>query len=231
MRDCPPSARFLNGRNSPREILDKTEPGGMLSAGGGAQRWPPNAEIIAQRTRIGERITTENITLKQRVRQLTTDNRTLGERRPELTAPRHPTPTGAGLRWFEPNTCHTSSQVRAGDAELRHRLSASERAVTETSGCRLWAIRGPDPRLAISAAGRTRWHLSWVNTKPGTRQVHAGTIWGTWCCGPGESRGPQGTDAWRTDRGGYRRCGTPLAIGARGRHEGHRRPGQPRFSS
>ena len=26
--------------------------------------------------------------------------------------------------------------------------------------------------------------------------------------------GPGVTDAWRTDRGGYRRCGTPLAIGA-----------------
>ncbi|MGO4457288.1 DUF6262 family protein [Streptomyces sp. M-16] len=56
------------------------------------------AEILAQRTRIGEllgqvrdleaewteeaiqRITTENTTLKQRVRQLTTDNRTLDER-------------------------------------------------------------------------------------------------------------------------------------------------------
>jgi hypothetical protein len=61
------------------------------------------AEIISQRTRIGElmgqvrdieaewtdqaiqRITTENTTLKQRVRQLTTDNRTLAER---LTAAR-----------------------------------------------------------------------------------------------------------------------------------------------
>ncbi|OKI50913.1 DUF6262 family protein [Streptomyces sp. MJM1172] len=57
-----------------------------------------HAEILAQRTRIGEllgqvrdleaewteeaiqRITTENTTLKQRVRQLTTDNRTLDER-------------------------------------------------------------------------------------------------------------------------------------------------------
>lgn len=57
-----------------------------------------NAEVLAQRTRIGEllgtirdlqaewteaaiqRITTENTTLKQRVRQLTTDNRTLDER-------------------------------------------------------------------------------------------------------------------------------------------------------
>ncbi len=57
-----------------------------------------HAEILAQRTRIGEllgrirdleaewtqdavqRITTENATLKQRVRQLTTDNRTLDER-------------------------------------------------------------------------------------------------------------------------------------------------------
>lgn len=57
-----------------------------------------NAEILNQRTRIGEllgqirdlesewteeaiqRITTENTTLKQRVRQLTTDNRTLEER-------------------------------------------------------------------------------------------------------------------------------------------------------
>lgn len=57
-----------------------------------------NTEILAQRTRIGEllgqirdleaewteaaiqRITTENTTLKQRVRQLTTDNRTLDER-------------------------------------------------------------------------------------------------------------------------------------------------------
>jgi chromosome segregation ATPase len=57
-----------------------------------------HAEITAQRARIGEllgqvrdleaewtqeaiaRITTENSTLKQRVRQLTTDNRTLGER-------------------------------------------------------------------------------------------------------------------------------------------------------
>ncbi|WP_148590004.1 DUF6262 family protein [Streptomyces sp. WAC01526] len=56
------------------------------------------AEILAQRTRIGEllgqigdlqakwteetiqRVTTENTTLKQRVRQLTTDNRTLDER-------------------------------------------------------------------------------------------------------------------------------------------------------
>ncbi len=57
-----------------------------------------NAEILTQRTRIGEllgqirdlqaewteesiqRITTENTTLKQRVRQLTTDNRALDER-------------------------------------------------------------------------------------------------------------------------------------------------------
>jgi chromosome segregation ATPase len=57
-----------------------------------------NAEILTQRTRIGEllgqirdlqaewteetiqQITTENTTLKQRVRQLTTDNRTLKER-------------------------------------------------------------------------------------------------------------------------------------------------------
>ncbi|MFI6505844.1 DUF6262 family protein [Nonomuraea typhae] len=57
-----------------------------------------NTEILTQRTRIGEflgqirdlqaewtegaiqRITTENTTLKQRVRQLTTDNRTLEER-------------------------------------------------------------------------------------------------------------------------------------------------------
>jgi chromosome segregation ATPase len=57
-----------------------------------------HAEIVAQRARIGEllgqvrdleaewtqeatqRITTENTTLKQRVRQLTTDNRTLDER-------------------------------------------------------------------------------------------------------------------------------------------------------
>ncbi len=57
-----------------------------------------NAEILAQRTRIGEllgqirdfeaewtedaiqRVTSENTTLKQRVRQLTTDNRTLDER-------------------------------------------------------------------------------------------------------------------------------------------------------
>ena len=57
-----------------------------------------HAEIVAQRTRIGEllgtirdleaewtqddvqRITTENTTFKQRVRQLTTDNRTLDER-------------------------------------------------------------------------------------------------------------------------------------------------------
>jgi len=57
-----------------------------------------NHEIIAQRTRIGEllgrirdleaewtqdaiqRVTTENTTLKQRVRQLTADNRTLDER-------------------------------------------------------------------------------------------------------------------------------------------------------
>jgi cell division protein FtsL len=62
-----------------------------------------NAEILAQRTRIGEllgqvrdleaewteeaiqRTTTENTTLKQRVRQLSTDNRTLDER---LTAAR-----------------------------------------------------------------------------------------------------------------------------------------------
>jgi hypothetical protein len=62
-----------------------------------------HAEIIQQRTRIGElmghirdlesewtqdaiqRVTTENTTLKQRVRQLTTDNRTLEER---LTAAR-----------------------------------------------------------------------------------------------------------------------------------------------
>ena len=62
-----------------------------------------HAEILAQRARIGEllgrirdleaewtqdaveRITTENATLKQRVRQLTTDNRTLDER---LTAAR-----------------------------------------------------------------------------------------------------------------------------------------------
>jgi predicted RNase H-like nuclease (RuvC/YqgF family) len=62
-----------------------------------------NAEILNQRTRIGEllgqirdlqaewteeaiqRITTENTTLKQRVRQLTADNRTLEER---LTAAR-----------------------------------------------------------------------------------------------------------------------------------------------
>lgn len=62
-----------------------------------------HAEIVAQRNRIGEllgrirdleaewtqdaveRITTENTTLKQRVRQLTTDNRTLDER---LTAAR-----------------------------------------------------------------------------------------------------------------------------------------------
>lgn len=62
-----------------------------------------NAEILAQRNRIGEllgrirdmeaewseeaihRITTENTTLKQRVRQLTTDNRNLDER---LTAAR-----------------------------------------------------------------------------------------------------------------------------------------------
>jgi chromosome segregation ATPase len=58
----------------------------------------PHAEILAQRTRIGEllgqirdlqaewthddiqRITAENTTLKQRVRQLSTDNRTLDER-------------------------------------------------------------------------------------------------------------------------------------------------------
>ncbi len=26
------------------------------------------------------------------------------------------------LRWFEPNTCHTSPQVKAGDAGLRHRF-------------------------------------------------------------------------------------------------------------
>jgi hypothetical protein len=57
-----------------------------------------HSEILTQRTRIGEllcqirdlqaewtegtiqRITTENTTLKQRVRQLTTDNRTLDER-------------------------------------------------------------------------------------------------------------------------------------------------------
>ena len=57
-----------------------------------------HAEVLAQRTRIGEllgqirdlqaewteeaiqRITTENTTLKQRLRQLTTDNRTLDER-------------------------------------------------------------------------------------------------------------------------------------------------------
>lgn len=57
-----------------------------------------HGEILSQRTRIGEllgqihdletewtedtiqRITTENVTLKQRVRQLTTDNRTLDER-------------------------------------------------------------------------------------------------------------------------------------------------------
>jgi predicted nuclease with TOPRIM domain len=57
-----------------------------------------HAEILSQRTRIGEllgqvrdlesewtqeaiaRISTENTTLKQRVRQLTTDNRTLEER-------------------------------------------------------------------------------------------------------------------------------------------------------
>ena len=57
-----------------------------------------NAEILAQRTRIGEllgqirdfeaewtedaiqRVTSENTTLKQRLRQLTTDNRTLDER-------------------------------------------------------------------------------------------------------------------------------------------------------
>ena len=57
-----------------------------------------NAEILAQRTRIGEllgrirdleaewtqdaiqRVTTENTTLKQRIRQLTADNRTLDER-------------------------------------------------------------------------------------------------------------------------------------------------------
>jgi predicted nucleic acid-binding Zn-ribbon protein len=59
---------------------------------------PTHAEILAQRTRIGEllgrirdleaewtqddveRITTENTTLKQRVRQLSADNRTLDER-------------------------------------------------------------------------------------------------------------------------------------------------------
>ena len=62
-----------------------------------------HAEILAQRTRLGEllgqirdlesewtqdaveRITTENITLKERIRQLSTDNRTLDER---LTAAR-----------------------------------------------------------------------------------------------------------------------------------------------
>lgn len=79
-----------------------------------------NAEILAQRTRIGElagqlrdleaewtqeaiqRVTTENTTLKQRVRQLTADNRTMDER---LTAAR------SNLRFHD---------RRIADLEARH---------------------------------------------------------------------------------------------------------------
>ena len=76
----------------------RRRPGGNAHSTPRTPSRPPHAEILTQRTRIGEllgqvrdleaewteeaiqRITTENTTLKQRVRQLTTDNRTLDER-------------------------------------------------------------------------------------------------------------------------------------------------------
>ncbi|MFD0168796.1 hypothetical protein ACFVJH_32330 [Streptomyces decoyicus] len=82
-RSIRSSSRFQRGNRS------RARPG---------KREPTHAEILAQRTRIGEllgqirdlqaewteeaieRITTENTTLKQRVRQLAADNRTLDER-------------------------------------------------------------------------------------------------------------------------------------------------------
>ena len=54
---------------------------------------------------------------------------------------------GMRLRWFEPNTCHTKPQVKAGDAELRHRLLRAKGAVHRTVGCAPWAMRGPDPAV------------------------------------------------------------------------------------
>ncbi|MDX3641794.1 DUF6262 family protein [Streptomyces sp. MB09-02B] len=85
-----------------------------------------HAEIVAQRTRIGEligqvrdleaewteeaiqRITTENTTLKQRVRQLTTDNRTLDER---LKAAR------SNLRFQDRRVADLEAQI--GDSTVR----------------------------------------------------------------------------------------------------------------
>src|SRR6266702_4820526 len=54
---------------------------------------------------------------------------------------------GMRLRWFEPNTCHTKPQVKAGDAELRHRLLRAKGAVHRAVGCVPWAMRGPDPAV------------------------------------------------------------------------------------
>jgi hypothetical protein len=54
---------------------------------------------------------------------------------------------GLSLRWFEPNTWHTKPQVKAGDAELRHRLLRAKGAVHRTVGCVPWAMRGPDPAV------------------------------------------------------------------------------------
>ncbi|MEU6868122.1 hypothetical protein ABZ924_33665 [Streptomyces sp. NPDC046876] len=83
-----------------------------------------HAEILAQRTRIGEllgqisdleaewteeaiqRITTENTTLKQRVRQLTADNRTLDER---LKAAR------SNLRFQDRRVADLEAQLAAPD--------------------------------------------------------------------------------------------------------------------
>ena len=90
----------VSGPSTPRTHSRPPTPRCSLNALASANS---HAEILAQRARIGEllgrirdleaewtqdaveRITTENATLKQRVRQLSTDNRTLDER---LTAAR-----------------------------------------------------------------------------------------------------------------------------------------------
>src|ERR1700678_768051 len=71
--------------------------------------------------------------------------------------------------------------ITAGQTRWREIASPGFRVRTSGYGNRrlsLWAIRGPDQRLAVLPVAWSRWHLSWGNAKPGPSQVHEKSIRG-----------------------------------------------------
>jgi hypothetical protein len=116
------------------------------------------------------------------------------------------------LRWFEPNTCHTFPQLRAGDAGLRHRLLRTKGAVQQTVGCGLWAMPGPDPAVC---SRRTRSHMMPSQLrKQSAEGLGQPRFWpaGRVFVGRGGAAGEEPRTHSGRGHGRCRRFGTPLAV-------------------